>query len=145
MAQKILVSLVHEGYMAGIQGEDPNPELDFSEEYSVGWLAGAKDKEAGIIPPKYLGPVDELPCKRGDTVTIPKGTPVSTIYHGERKAGRTYKVKTHDVYQGMPAYIDYHRGSNQNADHVVRPTAPEVIWPGSGGYWSRANVNDLFE
>lgn len=144
MTRTITTNWVHEGYMDGISGKEPDPELDRSDEYSKGWLAGASDREAGIAPPKFFGPC-ELPCKRGDEVTIPKGTTVSNIHHGVRKAGRTYKVKLHDVYPGVPAYIDYHHRSNPNEDGVVRPTAPKLVWPGTGGYWSDADVNEVFK
>lgn len=141
-------SAIHQGYMAGLKGENPDEVLAKSEDYSDGWLVGAEDRqrlldllvpEAEIVP-KYLGPCTDLPLKRGDEVIIPKGTLISTIYHGERKAGRTYKVKIHDVYPGMPACRDYH-----SAGRIQRPTAPKLVWPGTGGYWSEANLNEVLE
>lgn len=131
-------SVLHQGYMAGLKGEEPSSNL---QDYEDGWLAGAEDREklgSDPVLPKYLGPC-ETPLKRGDEVSIPKGTTISTIYHGVRKAGRTYTVKLHDVYPGMPAYRDYGYSSGV----IIRPTAPKLVWPGTGGYWSEADLNEV--
>lgn len=129
----------HKGYMDGITGADPDPKLEKSNEYSDAWLIGVADREAGIEPSKYMDTLDrsELPVKRGDTVTIPKGTKIKTIYHGERLAGRTYKVELHNVYPAIPAHFEY--GSRE----LRRPVPAKVIWPGTGGYWSEANLEDV--
>jgi hypothetical protein len=130
------VSLTHRGYMAGLNGEDPD-ELDSRcEEYELGWLAGAEDREKGFQVPKYFGPCD-LPIRRGAEVTIPKGTPV--------KRGRTvqvtrraYKVKLHDVYPGSPAYVEW-----DSRRAVTRPTAARVLWAGAGSLWAEAFLSDI--
>lgn len=59
--------------MDGLNGKEPTSEY---REYTDGWLAGTQDKESGFIPPKYFGPIDNLPLKRGDEVIIPKGTKI---------------------------------------------------------------------
>lgn len=130
------VSLVHQGYMSGINGEDPDEEAAKCSEYELGWLAGYEDRGKGMLPQKYLGPCD-LPIHRGDEVVIPKGTAVE--HRGSTKVTRRdTKVTLHDVYRGMPAYIGL-----DNRKVVIRPTDSQVLWAGSGGYWSRANLSDV--
>lgn len=84
---------------------------------------------------KYVGYHDAaaLPIKKGDTVTILKGTPIR--HRGETlTAGRTYKVKVFDVVNGV---------TDSRSDHTRRVNTqnPEVLWPGSGSYWSYVDVN----
>jgi hypothetical protein len=83
--------------------------------------------------PKFEGyiPDHELPIKRGDTVTIPKGTLVKNVRTGVTIAGRTYKVKVDHFISGM------------THDQVKIP--PKVCWAGSGGYWSEVDINDIPE
>jgi len=40
----------------------------------------------------------------------------------------------------MPAYVSW-----DGPRTVIRPTAAQVVWAGSGGYWSRANLVDILE
>jgi hypothetical protein len=77
----MFTNYLHIGYMDGLSGKDPNPELDKSYEYEDGWLHGDADRKAGMTPDALLVPVT---LKRGDEVRIPKGVTVKTIYHGVR-------------------------------------------------------------
>jgi hypothetical protein len=124
--------------MDGLEGEDPHETASKCEEYELGWLAGAEDREKGFQAPKYFGPC-ELPISRGSEVTIPKGTSVSRgrEVHVTKRA---YKVKLHDVYQGVPAYIEWGNRSN-----VIRPTSARILWAGTGGSWSEALVSDILK
>lgn len=134
--------------MAGLKGENPDEAMAKSDDYSDGWLAGATERDRRLalgvaeseIVPKYLGPCAELPLKRGDEVFIPKGTTVNTIHYGERHAGRAYKVKLHDIHPGMPAYRDFH---SRDAAYIQPPTTPKLLWAGTGGYWSEADLNEV--
>ena len=86
---------------------------------------------------KYIGYFSDksiLPFKRGDIVTIPKGTRYHSMKDGEYHiAGRTYKVKVDHILCGT----DY-------MDHGKRITVnPEISWAGSGGYWHRCDINDV--
>jgi hypothetical protein len=130
------VSLTHQGYMAGLNGKDPDKDYSRSDDYESGWLAGVEDREKGVQANKYLGPC-ELPIQRGAVVTIPKGTSVSRgrEVHVTKRA---YKVRLHDVYNGVPAYIDFRCQGT-----VTRPTAAHVLWAGSGGSWSEALLSDI--
>jgi hypothetical protein len=87
---------------------------------------------------KLIGYHDDkdLPVKCGDRVRIRKGTLIKTIYHGERLAGRTYTVRVDHLLNGMKAHKDYH-GQELPAE------PPKVRWPGPGGYWSEADINDV--
>lgn len=133
--------------MDGIHGRDPNPELEAYDplnDYQDGYLAGLAERESHTAwadpnwePPKLLGPQGDLPFKKGDKVKIPRATMIHTTYHGNRRAGRTYTVTLHDVYDGVPAHRDY------RTREVVAPQAPKALWAGTGGYWSTADLNDL--
>jgi len=134
---------LHDGYLAGLTGDEPDETRAYVDsEYEAGYLAGLEDREGGVIAPKYLGWVENLtvPFKKGDMVTIPKGTTIrSTSSRGTFVAGRTYKVKVHSVDNGSVAYLEY----GQNT--VRRPTPPEVRWVGTGGYWCQASLIDIPE
>lgn len=83
----------------------------------------------------YMG--KKLPVKRGDTVTIPKGTQIRSTGRKTYAAGRTYKVKVHDVCPGVPTYD--HQGE------TVPAQAPKIIWVGAGNYWCEADLNNIPE
>jgi len=72
-------------------------------------------------------PRDELPIKQGDRVTIKKGTLVRNVNKGTAPAGRNYKVTIHHFISGS------------------RHSPTMVVWPGSGGYWSECDINDVPE
>ena len=80
----------------------------------------------------YLGynDIERLPIKMGDTVTIPKGTPIRTT-SPRRKiiAGRDYPIVVADVDPGC--------------DHPGHFCNPEIVWVGRGGYWYYADINYL--
>jgi hypothetical protein len=87
-----------------------------------------------------------LPVKKGDRVTIRKGTkirttiPATTGGYMSKVAGRTYTVTVDHVLNGMntPVGDDRH-----NALYPVKP--PSVRWPGTGGYWFEVDINDIPE
>jgi len=87
---------------------------------------------------KFLGYYDDkdLPVKPGDRVRIRKGTLIKTIYHGERLAGRTYVVTVNHVLNGVSRHRNYHL-------EMVPTESPKIRWPGPGGYWSEADINDV--
>lgn len=39
----------------------------------------------------------------------------------------------------MPAYRDY----SSPGDKIKRPTPPRLLWAGTGGYWSEADLNEV--
>jgi hypothetical protein len=80
----------------------------------------------------------ELPIKKGDTVTIKKGTLVGTLGKGIKPAGKTYKVKIDHILNGVNRYRDHH-------GEPVEVQNPRIRWPGPGGYWSDADINDIPE
>ena len=76
--------------------------------------------------------LEKLPVKRGDTVTIPKGTLIKTTSPKEMiSAKKDYRVVVAAVDQGC----DY-------PEHFCNP---EIVWVGRGGYWYRADINDIYE
>lgn len=73
----------------------------------------------------------ELPLKPGQMVTIKKGTVIKTVGKDPKPAGRTYKIEIHHILCGMT--------------DGEKKTPPKVVWPGPGGYWSEADINDIPE
>ncbi len=59
-AIRSLSNWVHDGYMDGLEGKNPDPRLEGSE-YDDGWLAGSEAKSHGFRPPKYYGFCESLP------------------------------------------------------------------------------------
>lgn len=90
---------------------------------------------------RFVGYHEEstLPVKRGDTVTIKKGTVIRSMGpEREKIAARTYKVKVAHVLPGMDAHTNYH-------GEAVAAVSPSVEWVGTGGYWHTASINDIPE
>jgi hypothetical protein len=126
-----VMTWAHEGYLDGYHGREPNERLSGHHEYEDGWLQGSLDREADLpLPPS------ECPLKKGDEVTIKKGTPVHSTGRESKPAGRTYKVKVHHVLSSRQAHFD-------TEGRFVRPQSPEVVWAGTGGYWTWAKYEDL--
>jgi hypothetical protein len=92
---------------------------------------------------KFEGYVEKLPICSGDKITIKKGTMVRC--NGETKpAGKTYKVTVHHVLNGYKpdaAEIAY----QERHGNTVVGWNPKAVWPGSGGYWSEVDMNDIPE
>lgn len=89
----------------------------------------------------------DLPIKRGDTVTIPKGTVIRTMLPRPedkvRIAARTYKVRVDHILNGITVTEEaafLRRG--ETPGHKSNPT---VRWPGKGGYWFEVDINDIPE
>lgn len=131
MATAKFMTWAHEGYLDGYYGRDPNPRFDGSNEYEAGWLQGVEDSENGVSIPS-----EECPLKKGDRVTIPKGTPIHSTAKGNITAGRTYVITLHNVEPGVQAHVDSY-------GDFVRPKGPTLVWPGTSGYWSRALYEDV--
>jgi hypothetical protein len=99
---------------------------------------------------KFLGYHEEsaLPVKRGQTVTIKKGTVIKTTRtdpttgrYATKVAGRTYKIKIHHILGGSTI-----TELTKRPGETVGPlTNPSVRWPGSSGYWMEVDINDITE
>lgn len=79
-----------------------------------------------------------LPIKRGDTVIIKKGTIIYVVGQEPKPAGRTYQVKVHSLSPGQNRPV----GHPQH-DPSYGVQNPRIVWPGSGGYWTECDVNDV--
>lgn len=135
---------LHEGYMDGLRGLDPDVKLSeyVHGDYSTGYLFGCEDRANGMKDIPYLGTHEkDLPVKRGQVVTIKKGTITKTIGKDPKPAGRTYSVKVDHTISGSQAYWDHHCIWGQKT--LIWPTAPQVCWAGTGGYWTNAELNDV--
>lgn len=83
---------------------------------------------------------------------IPKGTVIrGTFDGGERVAGKTYTVNVITIDRGHPGMC-YCRQSPEpqawhdipdHSKHCYPPRPAEVVWAGSGGYWTFASVSDV--
>lgn len=132
------------GYLAGMQGQDPNEKLAYpGSYYEKGYLLGCRDRESGKVLPKYCGYMsdDSLPIKPGMMVTIVKGTIVKTVGREPKPAGRTYKVKVDHILNGSDMY-EY---GNSFRQEVIPMRNPLVRWAGPSGYWSEVDLNNIPE
>jgi hypothetical protein len=132
------------GYLAGLRGEEPDSDLcQMSHKYEDGWLLGAQDRENGVKPKKFLGYhlESELPFKKGSVVTIPKGTMIRSTSGVKKPAGRTYRITVHHVMNGANLYVEGN-GFREDCQPIMAPT---VVWVGTGGYWTEADINDIPE
>lgn len=94
------------------------------------------ERHEGIIARSALDA--DLPIRKGDTVIIPKGTPIDcTDGRGEREAKRDTKVTVHHTISGMREYIPHHASPGER----VSEQPPKVCWVGAGGYWKQADIN----
>lgn len=96
---------------------------------------------------KYIGYQDEntLPIKKGQTVTIPKGTTLQSTHPQMRTkvAGRTYKIVVDHVLPGI-TFTEFH--CNRRLEETSGPKKnPSVRWAGTGGYWFEVDINDVPE
>lgn len=78
----------------------------------------------------------DLPIKRGQIITIKKGTMVKTVGKEAKPAGRTYRVAVNHLLPGVTERIN---------GEQVHKSNPKVVWAGAGGYWSEADINDIPE
>ena len=99
-------------------------------------------------------PKDRLPAfKKGEEITILKGTVLTGTFPDSQRnghdkdgrpvriAGRTYKVKVHDL---TPGYM------HQDWDHRTKGIGfhirnAEICFVGAGGYWNYVDLNDVPE
>lgn len=120
--------------------------VSFNEELGLYLVEIIKGEDALQVKPSeilkrvFLGyhEDEDMPVKRGDMVTIVKGTMVKTVGKAPKPAGRTYQVKVDHTLCGSARYRN-HR------EEVFEMTNPKVCWPGPGGYWSEADLNDIPE
>jgi hypothetical protein len=76
---------------------------------------------------------ESLPVKTGDTITLQKG--MKYVHNGEdRVVGRKYKIEVNHV---LPGTTDTRSGPEPR--HLMNPS---IRWAGSGGYWSRLDINE---
>lgn len=99
---------------------------------------------------KYVGSMldSEFPLKHGDVVTVKRGTPI--FHRGEwRLARRTYKVKIHHFSaiwtSAAKRLVPYPNNWPEPVETVNGVLCPAICFPGSGGYWSDINLNDIPE
>ena len=94
-------------------------------------------KQDQIIDGKFIGyhhDLKNLPIKSGDTILIEKGTKYHSTRDGKyHTAGKYYRVVVNHLIHGAQ-YME-------RDEKIVKNT--EVTWAGSGGYWHRADINDV--
>lgn len=139
-------------------------------------------------------PYSEIPFKKGDVVTVPKGTLIKSTGGAPKVSTRTQKVTVHHVMPGSMAFLveklsggrfyfdcvdrtmedaltragatealKILQGPNVDlfAEEIIQDLEgrgllrwdgdngylvldnPQVVWPGSGGYWREADVNNV--
>jgi hypothetical protein len=85
----------------------------------------------------------ELPFRRGDRVRVRAGAALHTTLPNPEKRvivnKRARTIVVQDVHNGMSEHIGY----GPNCENLWRHLdEPEVVWPGTGGYWYRAKMSD---
>ncbi len=106
---------------------------------------------------KYIGYHAEssLPFKRGQEVTIKKGTKIHCMKRGDVIAKKTFKITIHHMMNG----ISYPKFTITDCDlralnmtfqqieaypgNMIPGKNPSVCWPGTGGYWQEVDINDV--
>lgn len=84
----------------------------------------------------------ELPVKRGDRVRIRAGAVIRTTRSSKREVvnKRARVITVHDVHGGMSEHVGYGPNKEDLWRHL---NDPDVIWPGTGGYWHYAKMSDV--
>ena len=124
--------------------------------------------------PRYEGyhETGSLPFRQGQEIVIPRGVRVATMHpsRNDYVTKRTQSVKVHHFLSGRSVALHYALGdryirrmleqrgvdlaalerdsdSNPCAGYrrMVHLENPKVCWPGTGGYWCEADINDLLE
>lgn len=129
------------GYLVALRNYERPAEMAGvnDKDFERGLALGTEDRKNGPVP-LFLGyyPDEDLPIKRGQEVTIPKGTLVT--HRGKTNhSAKARKIKVHHLINGSNFYTH----SDRESDHPI--TTPKVVWPGSGGYWSEVDINDIPE
>lgn len=90
----------------------------------------------------YVGPFGEPEkvFRKGVKVRIRKGAHIKNLSKGDYVAGRSYVVTIHDLYRGWAAGHDAELFGHTMGKPV---RMPELVWPGTGGYWSYVSPNDV--
>jgi hypothetical protein len=129
------------GYLVALRGyEEPLAVMENvnNGDFLKGLTLGAEARKGGPVPP-FIGyyPDDMMPIKKGQEVTIAKG--VIITHRGAKKVNeRTRKVKVDHLISGS----NFYRNHREDLHPI---TTPKVVWPGSGGYWSEVDINDVPE
>ena len=77
------------------------------------------------------------PISKGDTVTIPAGTPLRSMNPRHEGIQVTRKTRTVTVHHTDAGYIQRWDEHNSPRGTVILPT---ITWPGGGGYWQTVQV-----
>lgn len=101
---------------------------------------------------KFIGYHDdhELPLKKGQQVTIKKGTTIRSMHPDPAKkvkvAGKTYKIYVDHLLPGRSETEWQEDPETGKHEQVRKPLEnPSVRWPGEGGYWCEVDINDIPE
>jgi len=122
---------------------------------------------------KYLGYHDEwtLPIKPGMKVRIPKGTMLRSMHPSKDGPYPAARAQTITVHHLMPGWSipcnhvlndrDMYELAEKNGvdleeieiwkldndiryyNEMIPMGNPKIVWPGKGGYWVEADVNDI--
>lgn len=84
--------------------------------------------------------------QQGRKVTIKKGTMVKVFGREPKPAGKTYKITVNHIMPGVTV-IDHKRDEKTGkfVETRTHESNPRVCWPGPGGLWAEADMNDIPE
>lgn len=85
----------------------------------------------------------ELPFKRGQRVRVKAGAVLRTTLPDPSKRTlvnkRSRVITVASIHNGMSEHVGYSDKMENLWRHIDEP---QVVWPGTGGYWHRANMSD---
>lgn len=84
----------------------------------------------------------ELPFRRGDRVSVRASAALYTILPNPEKRVIVNKRARTIVVQAHPEVARDPRNWGHKHAPTFRCECPEVVWPGTGGYWHRAKISD---
>lgn len=103
-------------------------------------IAAFMERE-GIASRRNIGCFQLDFVKKGDVVRIKKGVILGSMHPQDRKNG-------HKKVNGVTRTVTVHRHDhgftdNLHKNHKMVVVTPRIVWPGAGGYWMYADLNDV--
>jgi hypothetical protein len=100
-------------------------------------------QRCGLPDGSHIGYHDdhELPIKQGQRVRVKAGAVLHTTSPSKRTVvnKRSRVVTALSIHNGMSKHVGYGDNMENLWRHIDEPG---VVWPGTGGYWHRANMSD---
>jgi hypothetical protein len=99
----------------------------------------------GLTDGRHMGYHDdhELPIRRGQCVRLRAGAVLRTTLPDPDKRSlvnkRSRVITVMSIHNGRSKHVGYNDKMEDLWQHLDEP---QVVWPGTGGYWHYANMSD---